>query len=141
MEFRVAEADWRVRETDLMVVRDAVFVDEQGVPPELESDGRDAEATHFLATDEFGNPVGTARLLADGQIGRIAVLPEFRRRGIARRLLGLAMDSARARGDRRVWLHAQTDATGLYLQAGFRFVGERFMEAGILHIGMERDLA
>ncbi|MDE0055928.1 MAG: GNAT family N-acetyltransferase [Gammaproteobacteria bacterium] len=141
MEFRVAEADWRVRETDLMVVRNAVFVDEQGVPPELESDGRDAEATHFLATDEFGNPVGTARLLADGQIGRIAVLPEFRRRGIARRLLGLAMDSARARGDRRVWLHAQTDATGLYLQAGFRFVGERFMEAGILHIGMERDLA
>ncbi|MDE0223862.1 MAG: GNAT family N-acetyltransferase [Gammaproteobacteria bacterium] len=141
MEFRVAEADWRVRETDLMVVRNAVFLDEQGVPPELESDGRDAEATHFLATDEFGNPVGTARLLADGQIGRIAVLPEFRRRGIARRLLGLAMDSARARGDRRVWLHAQTDATGLYLQAGFRFVGERFMEAGILHIGMERDLA
>ncbi len=140
MEFRVAEADWRVRETDLMAVRNAVFVDEQGVPPELESDGRDAEANHFLATDEAGNPVGTARLLADGQIGRIAVLPEFRRRGIARRLLGLAMDSARARGDRRVWLHAQHDATGLYLQAGFRFVGERFMEAGILHIGMERDL-
>ncbi|MCY3820386.1 MAG: GNAT family N-acetyltransferase [Gammaproteobacteria bacterium] len=140
MEFRVTEADWRVRETDLMAVRNAVFVDEQGVPPELESDGRDAEATHFLATNEAGNPVGTARLLADGQIGRIAVLPEFRRRGLARRLLGLAMDSARARGDRRVWLHAQHDATDLYLQAGFRFVGERFIEAGISHIGMERDL-
>ena len=140
MEFRVAEADWRVRGTDLMAVRNAVFVDEQGVPPELESDGRDADATHFLATDEAGNPIGTARLLADGQIGRIAVLRKFRRRGIARRLLGLAMDSARARGHRRVWLHAQHDATGLYVKAGFRFVGERFMEAGILHIGMERDL-
>lgn len=141
MEFCVAEADWYVRRTDLMAVRNAVFVDEQGVPPELESDGRDANATHFLATGEAGNPVGTARLLADGQIGRIAVLPEFRRRGIARRLLVLAMDSARARGDRRVWLHAQFDAIDLYLQAGFRIVGDRFMEAGIPHVAMERDLA
>lgn len=140
MEFRVVEADWVVRSADLMTVRNAVFVDEQGVPPALESDGRDAEASHFLATDEAGNPVGTARLLADGQIGRIAVLPAFRRRGIGRRLLNLAMDSAHARGDRRVWLHAQIEARGLYLEAGFRVTGERFMEAGIPHIAMERDL-
>ncbi len=140
MQFRVVEADWLVRSADLMAVRNAVFVDEQGVPPELESDGRDLDASHFLAADQAGNPVGTARLLADGQIGRIAVLPAFRRRGIGRRLLELAMDSARARGDRRVWLHAQIEATDLYLQAGFRIVGERFMEAGIPHIGMERDL-
>ena len=141
MKFRVVEADWHARNAELMGIRNAVFVDEQGVPPELESDGRDAGASHFLATDEAGNAVGTARLLDDGQIGRIAVLPAFRRRGLGRRLLTLAMDSARARGDRRVWLHAQIDAQDLYLQAGFRIVGERFMEAGIPHIGMERDLA
>lgn len=140
MKFRVVEADWLVRGADLMAVRNAVFVDEQGVSPALESDGRDADASHFLATDEAGNPVGTARLLADGQIGRIAVLPAFRRRGIGRRLLKLAMDSARARGDRRVWLHAQIEAQDLYLEAGFRVTGERFMEAGIPHIAMERDL-
>ena len=140
MEFRVVEADWLVRSADLMAVRNAVFVDEQGVSPTLESDGRDADASHFLATDEAGNPIGTARLLADGQIGRIAVLPEFRRRGIGRRLLNLAMDSARLRGDRRVWLHAQIEARDLYLEAGFRVTGERFMEAGIPHIAMERDL-
>ena len=140
MEFRVVEAGWSARRAELMAVRTDVFVDEQGVPPELECDGRDADAMHFLATDEVGNPVGVARLLADGQIGRIAVLPAFRRRGIGRRLLDLALDAARARGDGRVWLHAQIDAQDLYLQAGFRIVGERFMEAGIPHIAMERDL-
>ena len=141
MEVRVAEAGWSARSADLMAIRTNVFVDEQGVPPDLECDGRDADATHFLATDKAGNPVGVARLLADGQIGRIAVLPAFRRRGIGRRMLDLAMDTARARGDGRVWLHAQIDAQDLYLQAGFRIVGERFMEAGIPHIAMERDLA
>ena len=124
-----------------MAIRNAVFVDEQGVPPELECDGRDVDANHFLATDEAGHPVGTARLLADGQIGRIAVLPAFRRRGIGRRLLTLAVDAARARGERRVWLHAQIEARELYLQAGFRIEGEQFMEAGIPHVAMERDLA
>ena len=140
MEFRIVEADWLARSVELMAVRNAVFVDEQGVPPELECDGRDADAMHFLAMDKADNPLGTARLLADGQIGRIAVLPAFRRRGIGRRLLGLAVESACAREDRRVWLHAQIDAQELYLQAGFRIVGERFMEAGIPHIAMERDL-
>ena len=140
MNFRVVEVGWSARRAELMAIRTDVFVDEQGVPPELECDGRDADAMHFLATDEVGNPIGVARLLADGQIGRIAVLPAFRRRGIGRRLLDLALDAARARGDGRVWLHAQMDAQDLYLQAGFRIVGERFMEAGIPHIAMERDL-
>ena len=140
MEFRVVEVGWSARCAELMAIRAGVFVDEQGVPAELECDGRDADAMHFLATDEVGNPVGVARLLADGQIGRIAVLPAFRRRGIGRRLLDLALDAARARGDGRVWLHAQIDARDLYLQAGFRIVGERFMEAGIPHVAMERDL-
>ena len=140
MEFRIVEADWLARSVELMAVRNAVFVDEQGVPPELECDGRDADAMHFLAMDKADNPLGTARLLADGQIGRIAVLPAFRRRGIGRRLLALALDSARRRGDRHVWLHAQIDARELYLQAGFHIVGERFMEAGIPHIAMEREL-
>ena len=140
MEFRVLEADWPDRSAELMAVRNTVFVDEQGVAPSLEVDGRDPDAVHFLATDEAGRPVGTARLLPDGQIGRIAVLREFRRRGIGRRLLNFAMDAARARGDRRVWLHAQIEAASLYLQADFRFVGKRFMEAGIAHIAMEREL-
>ena len=141
MEFRVIKADWLTRSVELMAVRNAVFVDEQGVPADLEADGRDPDAVHFLAMDAGGNPIGTARLLADGQIGRIAVLPAFRRRGIARRLLGAALDAARVRGDRSVWLHAQIDAQALYLQAGFRIVGERFMEAGIPHIPMHRDLS
>ena len=96
-----------------MAVRNALFVDEQGVPADLEADGCDADAVHFLATDAGGNAVGTARLLADGQIGRIAVLPAFRRRGIGSRLLAAAMDAARTRGHRRVWLHAQIDAQDL----------------------------
>ena len=139
-QFCIVEADWLIRGAELMAIRNAVFVDEQGVPPELESDGRDGEAMHFLALDGADVPVGTARLLRDGQIGRIAVLSAFRRRGIGRRLLDSAVDSARARGDRQVWLNAQIEAQDLYLRAGFHIVGERFMEAGIPHIAMERDI-
>lgn len=53
------------RPPDAISVRRAVFVDEQGVPEELELDGNDDDATHFVASDG-GRPVGVARLRAYG---------------------------------------------------------------------------
>ena len=137
---RVEAVPWATHRRRLMAVRRGVFIDEQGVPAALELDGQDADATHFIAMDAAGEPLGTARLLADGQIGRVAVVPEARRQGIAGRLLARAIAAARRRGDAGVWLNAQVDALGLYERAGFQAVGETFEEAGITHLRMERSL-
>ena len=137
----VEAVPWRGHATALMAVRTAVFIEEQDIPEDLERDGRDEEALHFLATASGRGPVGAGRLLPDGQIGRLAVLAEERRGGIGRRLLDAALASARARGDRAVWLNAQLDARGLYEAAGFEAVGEPFLEAGIRHVRMELDLS
>ncbi len=139
-DIAVETVPWQSHEDVLMAVRTAVFIEEHGIPPDLERDGRDEGALHFLATASGGGPIGTGRLLADGQIGRLAVLPEERRGGIGRRLLDAALVSARTRGDRAVWLNARLEARGLYERAGFKAVGEPFLEAGLRHIRMELDL-
>ena len=138
-DVKVETVPWNTHQDVLMAVRKTVFVEEQGVPEALERDGKDAAAEHFLATAGGRGVVGTARLLADGQIGRVAVLPDERRTGIGRRLLDAALAGARARGDRAVWLNAQADAVGLYEASGFTAVGERFLEAGIVHVRMELE--
>ena len=137
---RVDEVPWATHWRRLMAVRRDVFIVEQGVPEAIEVDGRDPDAIHFIAVDAAGEPHGTARLLPDGQIGRVAVVAEARRRGIGRRLLARAIAAARRRGDCGVWLNAQTTALGLYEAAGFRAVGEPFPEAGIEHQRMELAL-
>lgn len=137
---RVARVAWNTHQRRLMSVRRAVFVEEQQVPEALELDGQDAQAIHFLAVDAAGEPIGTARLLGDGQIGRVAVVAPARRRGIGQRLLALAVAAARERGDAGVWLNAQTTALGLYEAAGFRATGDAFMEAGLPHQRMELAL-
>lgn len=141
VEVRAVRDDGELRAA--MALREAVFMGEQGVPRELERDGRDAQAAHLVALDD-GTVVGTARLLADGDVvrlGRLAVAPTARRRGIARRLLEHAEGWARERGSRAVVLSAQTGARALYDAAGYRASGPTYTEAGIEHIRMERDLA
>ena len=136
----LARVAWNTHQRRLMSVRRAVFVEEQQVPEALELDGQDAQAIHFLAVDAAGEPIGTARLLGDGQIGRVAVVPAARRRGVGQRLLALAVAAARERGDAGVWLNAQTTALGLYEAAGFCATGDAFMEAGLPHQRMELRL-
>ena len=128
----VAEVPWETHADILTAVRRAVFIEEQGVPEEEELDGEDASSRHFLATDSQGNPIGTSRLLPSGQIGRMAVLPAWRRRNVGARLLAAAIDSAR-RMNLKVFLHAQMGALGFYQRNGFEASGEVFLEAGIAH--------
>lgn len=137
---RVSVAPWDAHEKALMRVRLAVFVEEQGVPQELERDDHDARAFHLLAAEPGGEPVGTARLLPDGQIGRMAVLPEWRRRGIGGRLLEELLRVAAARGLSGVFLHAQCTALPFYARFGFQAEGDVFEEAGIPHRKMIRPL-
>jgi ElaA protein len=75
-----------------------------------------------------------------GRFGRLCVRRDHRRQGLAGALLAEAEREARAAGCTSMGLHAQTDALGLYVAAGYTERGERFMEEGIEHQGMERDL-
>ena len=138
--FTLVETDWTRDARRLGAVRRRVFVDEQGVPERLEWDAHDAVATHWLALAD-GVPVGCARLLPDGQIGRMAVLPAWRGRGIGRALLGAALAAAQARGHQTVRLSAQLHAAAFYARAGFVVSGDVYEEAGIPHVAMLKTLA
>jgi len=122
-------------------VREKVFVDEQGVPRELEWDEWDERCEHAVACDPKGRAIGTARLVPDGRIGRMAVLAEWRRRGVGAALLEALIALARERSMPRVTLHAQTHAAGFYRRFGFNERGGEFWEAGIAHVEMTLDLS
>jgi predicted GNAT family N-acyltransferase len=121
-------------------VRERVFIDEQRVPQELEWDEWDEASEHAVALDVQGNPIGTARLLPDGRIGRMAVLKEWRGKGVGGALLEAMLGRARARSMPSALLHAQTHAAGFYRRFGFSERGEEFLEAGIPHVEMRLDL-
>ena len=136
---RVIITDWPTHQTQLSEVRARVFVEEQRVPVELELDELDAGAVHALALDG-AKPVGTGRLLHDGRIGRMAVLPEYRGRGVGAALLKALVAAAADCGHRQITLHAQTHAIAFYEKLGFRAYGEEFDDAGIPHRAMRRGL-
>ena len=140
MEIHVVPVDWSSHQQQLQTVRAKVFVEEQGVPQDLEWDGQDEEASHFLAVNEAGQAIGCARLLPSGQIGRMAVMAEQRGRGIGNRLLDAAVEQAKQLQMTRVFLHAQRDAIDFYRKAGFLPSGGEFMEAGIPHLAMDMAL-
>lgn len=128
--------DWNQAEPHARQVRDAVFIVEQNVPAALEWDDWDARCDHALALDAQSNPVGTARLLPDGHLGRMAVLKDWRGAGVGRALAQALLDKARERGMRRIVLHAQMYAAGFYRRLGFEEFGVEFEEVGIAHIAM-----
>lgn len=121
-------------------IREKVFVEEQGVARELEWDDSDASCDHAVAFDGEGRAIGTARLLPEGRIGRMAVLKDWRGRGVGAALLGAMLERASGRGMAVVSLHAQTHAAGFYRRFGFRERGGEFQEAGIPHVEMWLDL-
>lgn len=135
--FSIATVDWERGAEALSALRRRVFVEEQGVAPELEWDARDAEAIHLLARAEAdGSPIGAARLLPTGQIGRMAVLALWRGLGVGTALLNEASRIARGGSRETPWLNAQTSAVPFYAERGFSPEGEVFEEAGIPHLRM-----
>ena len=127
----------------LLALRHAVFVEEQGVPLDLEIDEHDEEAVHLVALDG-DRIVGTCRVLQAGdqaKFGRLVVAADARGRGIGAALLDEAERRARAMGAARMILAAQTSAVGLYDRAGYTARGEVYLDAGIEHVTMEKPLA
>ncbi|MBT9569247.1 MAG: GNAT family N-acetyltransferase [Thiobacillus sp.] len=139
--FTVEQTDWAQDAARLAAVRRHVFILEQGVPEEMEWDTADATAVHFLALAIEGQPIGCARLLPDGHIGRMAVLPNWRRLGVGSALLAAALTHARNTEIALIRLSAQVQAVPFYLQAGFVIVGDSYQEAGIPHVSMHKHLS
>ena len=129
--------DWQAA----LAVRREVFVVEQSVPAEIEQDDLDATAIHVVAGCD-GETVGTARLTWDEEtrIGRVAVLPSWRRRGIAGLMLAALEAEARKLGATEVSLHSQSYIQSLYDKLGYRVTGPPFVEAGIDHVPMSKRL-
>ena len=141
---RVATAaDW----PEVAALRTRVFVEEQGVPPEVERDDLDATAVHVLSRGTSGalsgRVVATGRLVVrEGRavIGRMAAHPLVRGRGHGAAVLAELHRQAALQGLHEVELHAQVGARGFYERAGYTAVGEEYEEAGIRHVTMRRAL-
>jgi predicted GNAT family N-acyltransferase/uncharacterized glyoxalase superfamily protein PhnB len=128
---------------EVAALRTRVFVEEQGVPPEIEQDDADATAVHVVSRDDTGRVVATGRLLErDGVavIGRMAADPAVRGQGHGAAVLAELHRQAALRGHREVQLHAQLSARGFYERAGYTAVGGEYEEAGIAHVTMRRSL-
>ena len=137
---QVRLASWEQDSEAIRAVRHAVFSVEQGIAETLDFDGRDHECVHLLARLGEGEIVGTARMLPDGHVGRIAVHKEWRGRGVGTRLVEHLTEVARERGFAEIHLHSQVQAAEFYSRLGFEARGDSFMEAGIEHVLMVRTL-
>ena len=140
MEFRIVRTSWQEGREELARIREQVFIREQGVPEDMEWDEEDRDSVHFVARTPDDRPLGCIRLTPQGQLSRLSVLEECRNQGIGKALLEAAERDARTRGMKEISLHAQTHATSFYEAAGFTVVGGTFLEAGIPHRQMAKEL-
>ena len=138
---RIELMPWNDAREAASAIRHAVFVEEQGVPREMELDEHDAACVHALARDASGRAVGTGRLLPDGHIGRMAVMPAWRGKGVGGAILEELVEEARRRGHRAAVLSAQVHAIPFYESHGFAAEGETYLDADIPHRSMRRLLA
>jgi predicted GNAT family N-acyltransferase len=138
-EVMVRIGSWEALASVVTPIRFRVFVDEQGVPAEMELDEFDAVSRHVVALAD-GEPVGAGRLLPDGHIGRMAVLAGWRGQGVGSALLEALVAEASRQGMTRLVLSAQTHALDFYARFGFAPEGAVYDEAGLPHQTMRRTL-
>lgn len=138
--FTVSLVCWHDGEPLLRSIREAVFIREQGIPAELEWDGLDESCRHALALSHQGDAIGSGRMLADGHIGRISVLPQWRKHKVGTAIMEALLDYARTHDYKQAEVDAQTYAVPFYRKFGFVEQGETFMDAGLPHIRMRLKL-
>lgn len=139
----LAFGDFAAYQTAITSIRQRVFQQEQGIAPELDWDGLDPTAVHVIACWQ-GQPIGTARirsLQAQAKIERMAVLADYRGRGIGRQMLQGILDYLTDQGFSTALLHAQVSTQGFYQKLGFTPQGPEFSEAGICHQKMILQLS
>ncbi len=131
---------WEQAQPTAGPLRFAIFVGEQNVPSGIEIDDLDANCVHAVAFDVDNKAIGTGRLLPDGHIGRMAVVKEWRRRGIGAEILQALIGEARKRDHAEVMVSAQLQAAEFYREQGFVAEGKVYEEAGLLHQKMRKKL-
>jgi len=135
---------WSELGDDARRIRTAVFVEEQRIPKDLESDAADLTAVHAVAYNRLGRPVATGRFVPHEpgvvKVGRLAVHRVLRGGHLGREVLLALMDAARDAGECEVMLHAQRSAVGFYERLGYQARGASFEEAGIEHLEMFKPL-
>jgi YbgC/YbaW family acyl-CoA thioester hydrolase len=136
---------WGALKTVAGALRNEVFVQEQGVPQEMEWDEMDPLSLHAVLRNRLGLAVATGRLLpaVEGvsKIGRMAVKRQLRGLQLGDQVLSGLLQAAVQRGDREVVLHAQCTAEHFYLRQGFARRGDIFSEAGMDHVEMFKRLS
>lgn len=136
---KIRIASWDSDQDSLARIRRLVFIEEQNVPEDMEWDEYDDSATHFLISLD-NKVIATARLKTDGQIGRMAVLAEYRNKGIGSKLLQYVLLVAKQQKLKNVYLHAQVSAIAFYKKHGFTTCGHVFYEANIPHREMSKKI-
>ena len=138
--FTVSLVSWHDGEPLLRAVREAVFIIEQGVPAEMEWDEFDESCRHALVLSLNGDAVGCGRIFTNGHIGRIAVMPQWRKQKVGTAIMEALLNEARSRGYKQVDVDAQVQAVPFYRHFGFSEQGKEFMDAGLPHIKMKLKL-
>jgi len=136
---KICVANWGNNKEALKQIRRQVFIEEQNVPEDMEWDEHDESSTHFLITLD-DKAIATARLKSDGQIGRMAVVQEYRNLGIGSKLLQFVLQYATSQNVKQVYLHAQVEAIPFYEKHGFTTHSEIFYEANIPHRDMLKKI-
>lgn len=136
--YEVSVGCWEQLGAQALALRVEVFVNEQGVPFELEQDEHDPDAVHVLIREADGHAIATGRLLVDGRIGRIAVSRTARGRGLGKQVLQALLQQAHINGIDKLSLHARYEARDFYKPFGFKVQGEPFDEVGSAHVLMTR---
>lgn len=134
--YSIRIASWQDEASILRIIRTAVFIHEQQIPEDLEWDEFDLISMHVLALNSDGQPIGTARFLPDGHVGRMAVLKEWRGKGLGSAMLLRILEELRSQHMQKAILNAQTTAVKFYEKFGFQVSGKEFMEVGIPHVRM-----
>ncbi|MFW1762299.1 GNAT family N-acetyltransferase [Acinetobacter calcoaceticus] len=137
--YKIIAGRWEQLEKDAKLIREQVFIQEQGIAPEDEWDDLDAMVLHFIVYDRE-QPIATARLLPQHSVGRVAVLVPYRKRGIGKILMQHIIDYARQQNLPYLKLSAQTYVTAFYEALGFVVQGEEYLDCGIPHIDMTLEL-
>ncbi|MCM3651425.1 GNAT family N-acetyltransferase [Metabacillus litoralis] len=126
-------------------IRKEVFVEEQGVPLEDEFDEFDKlkDLCEHILVYYNEQPVGTGRLrVVDGvgKLERICILEPYRKFGLGKIIINTLEEIAKEKGISRVKLHGQTQAEDFYKKLGYHTSSDIFMEDGIPHLLMVKEL-
>ena len=139
---KVEIVKWIDGHTQLKNIREKVFIQEQKVTPELEWDGMDEKAMHFLVFKDE-EAIGCARVVVIKnymQLGRMAVLKKYRGIGVGSALLEKAIVTAKLKQLSSIHISAQCNAIDFYVKFGFEVISDIYLDAEIPHRSMTLEL-